>query len=884
MSWWSRIANVFRAERVDRDLDDELQFHIHERIRELTAKGVSPQDAARQAARRFGSALRVREASRDVKLLAWLDALLRDLRLGVRMLRKHALVTATAIVSLSLALGACVAAFALVDALILRPLPVREPGRLVYLTFATNAPDRPEAETFNDPLFLRLRDAGRGRVALFAMSTQVMRPAIFDSSETKELVRTQYVSGDAFDQLGIGAAAGRVIAVSDDARTIEPVAVISHAFWTRRFGGDPAVIGRAFTLEGRPLHIVGVADRRFRGIEPGRPTDVWMPYAAYNPRAFGNAQFNWFRIFGRVETDAPRDVVRSVLQGAFTSFRRDRIGPPGPGRSPEEIARAIQAPIFLRSAQAGPSPLRQQFERPLWILAAIALLVLLVAGSNVANLCLARTAARSREMALRVSIGATRRRLVQQLLIESLLIAIAALLGGWFFARLAAPAVVAMLTSPGDPVQLDLEFGPKLLGIGAGLTVVLTAMFGLVPALRASATAPIVTLNSTGDRAVTRPAMMRPFVIAQVAFGLMVLFVGSLLVLSFARLSATAPGFATSDVLVLSLDSTRVGAAADQRASLLALTDRLQSVPGVQYAGLSEFNALNRAWTRLVALPGSQHEAVEATIDPVSAGYFEAMRIPVRGGRPFEPRDMAGASVVVVNETFASRYFGQSSAVGRMLDIQFDDGGARSHAIVGVVGDTRHDLRQPAAPVIYIPLRNNGDINVRVSGDPVVLDAQVRDAVRAFDARFRVISVTTESNVVARTVLRERLLALLAGFFAVVGLVLVAVGLYGVLSDTVGRRTREIGVRIALGARPGRIVSTVVIDTALTVLVGVVLGLAGGLYLSRFVETLLFEITAFEPESVAVPLALLAVAVLGAAGWPAVRASRVDLIVALRHD
>ena len=515
MSWWSRLTNVFRAGSVEAELDEELLFHIDERIREMTAAGMTPEAAADAAARRFGNPLRLREESRDVKIMPWLDSIVRDVRLGARMLRKNAVATGASMASLSLALGACLAAFSLVDALILRPLPVRQPEQLVYLTFPTYSPERPEADTFNDPLFLRLRDAARGHVDLFAMSTQVIRPAVLPGAGgEKERLRTQYVSGDAFERLGVGPALGRLLTGQDDERPgAHPVAVLSHAFWMRRFGGDPAVVGRWVALEDRQLEIVGVAEPRFTGVEPGRPTDLWLPYMMYNPRAFGNPQFGWFRVLGRMKGGVRLEQAQSVLQAAFTSFRREYAPRMfGPERSAENVRRFLDTPLYLRVAATGPSPLRRQFERSLWTLAAIAALVLLIAGSNVANLFLARTAAREREMALRLSIGAGRRRLIQQMLIESALVAGAACALGLLFATLVGPAVVGMLASADDPVQLDLRLDWRLATVAGGLTLLTTAAFGIAPALRASRVAPMVALKTGAGRSVTGAGLMRPFV------------------------------------------------------------------------------------------------------------------------------------------------------------------------------------------------------------------------------------------------------------------------------------------------------------------------------------------------------------------------------------
>ena len=818
-----------------------------------------------------------------------LDSLIRDVRLAVRMLRKNAVVTAAAVASLSLALGACVAAFSLVEALILRPLPVSNPEQLVYLAFPTYSAERPEADTFNDPTFVRLRDASRAHVDLFAMSTQVIRPVTFAGpTGEKEPLRTQYVSGDAFDKLGVGPSAGRLLTRQDDERPgAHPVVIVSHAFWMRRFGGDPAIVGRWLGMEDRQYQIIGVAEPRFAGTEPGRPTDVWLPYAMYNPRAFGNYQFSWFRIVGRVKEHVRREQAQSVLQAAFTNIRRERVASLGPDQPPERIARFLQTPIYLRSAANGPSPLRRQFERSLWILAAIAVLVLLIAGSNLANLFLARTAAREREMGLRVSLGAGRGRLIQQVLVESALVSAAACVLGVLFASAAAPVVVSLLASTGDPVHLDLRFDMRLVAFVAGLTVLTTALFGLAPALRASHVAPMTALKAGGERAGGRVGLMRPFVALQVAFSVVVLFVGGLLVLSFVRLSTVNPGFATSDVLLLSVETVDRVDARLRRNALLDVLDRLRAVPGVQAVSSAEFNALGRAWTHNIRAPGTTHEWIESTMAPVTPGYFETMRIPLLAGRTFSSSDIQAerSSALVVNEAFAKRYFGGEPAVGRTLEGRFDDAVAR-HEIIGVVADTRYDLRKPAAPTLYIllPLRTTGTIHIRAAGDPAALTARLRDDVRSSSPMFRVTSVTLQSRAVAETFLRERLLALLSGFFAAVGVVLAAVGLYGVLSYSVAQRTREIAIRLALGARQFGVVRIVLADTGGTAVAGAVCGLASGLYLSRFVQALLFEVAPLDFWSVALPVGTLMLAALLAATVPALRAVRVDPAVALRYE
>jgi len=791
-------------------------------------------------------------------------------------------VNAAAVVSLSLALGACVAAFSLVDALILRPLPVRQPAQLIYLAFSTPEPDRPESSTFNDPLFARLREAGRGRVDLAAFSTHVMRPATFTDEGEKEQLRTQYVSGDAFGLLGVVPAAGRLLTSQDDIRPGEqPVAVLSHTLWMRRFGGDPAIVGRWISLDDLPLQVVGVTEPRFAGIEPGRPTDLWVPYAMYDRRAFGNASFSWFRILGRVRDGVGPGEVQSVLQAAFTGFRRERGGS---DRSPEGVARFLSTPLFVRSAANGPSPLRREFERSLWLLAAIASLVLLIAGSNVANLFLARAAAREHEMSLRLSIGAGRGRLTQQVLVESALVTAVASVGALLFSGLVAPAIVGMLASPDDPVQLDLRPDWRVAVFAGGSILLVTALLGLAPALRASSVALMTPLKMGAGRAAARAGLMRPFVV-QVAFSLAVLFVGSLLVLSFARVSRVNPGFATSNVLVFSLEPAQRMDPGHQRTILFDVIDRIRAVPGVESAAASEFSMLGRAWTHFITVPGTASERIETTMSPVTDGFFETMKIPLVAGRTFVRRDMEPESAaVIVNEAFARMYFGSNPAVGRTFEGHFDDRIGR-HEIVGVVSDARYDLRKSAAPTIYLPLplRTKADLRVRAS-DTVSLESRLRHEIRATSPSFRVTSVTPQSATVNQTLLRERLLALLAGFFAVVGLVLAAVGLYGVLSHAVVQRTREIGIRIALGARHWAAARTVVSDAVMTMVIGAVIGLVAGLYLSRFVETLLFEVKPLDFWSVALPLGILFLSALVSATFPAIRAARVNPVVALRDE
>ena len=894
MSVFSRVTNAFRSACVNRHLDDEMAFHIECRVAELVAGGMSPQAAESLARRQFGNRLRLREESRDVKLLPWLDSLMRDLRLGMRVAIKNRLVTAAAIASLSLALGACMAAFSLVDALILRPLPVHEPERLIHLTYPSGNPEAAENDTFSAPAFERLRDASREQVDLFAMVYPTRPRVTFAAADgQRETVRVQFVSGDAFARLGISAAAGRLLTAQDDQRQgAHPVAVLSHAFWMQRFGGDPAAVGRWFVLHGskddRSFQIIGVAQTGFRGLEPGYSTDVYVPYAMQERSVFGNSGYRNLRLIGRLKDDVPVEQADGVLQAAFTNLRRDDVVNSFP---PDTPAGAIDAfvgtPLYVRSAATGVSPLRARFQRPLWILTAIAALTLLIAGSNVANLFLARTASRQHELSLRRSLGAGRGRLIQQTLIETTIVAAAACLVGTLFAQVAAPAVVGMLRSIDDPVLLDLRVDGRLVAFVCGLTVLSSMLLGLGAAWRASSVEPMTALKSQSARTSPRARAMRPFIMMQVAFSLIVLFVGGLLVRSFVKLSSVNPGFAMSDVLLVSLEATQRTDRAEQRVALMRVLDRVGQLPSVAAVSAAEFNVLGRPWRHHFAVPGTARETIEATMSPVTPGYFETMRIPLIAGRTFVRRDLdtEHPTVVVVNESFAKRYFGGESAVGRLFDGKFGTAQVPNE-IVGVVADVRYDLRNLPAPTVYIllPLDSFGTLHVRFAGDVNAVAASLPGEVQATTPLLSVRSMTSQKALVDRTLLRERLLALLAGFFALVGLVLTAVGLYGTLSQAVIQRTREIGIRVALGARAFGAVRSVLADPAGSAIVGTICGLAGGMYASRFVETMLFDVAPRDAWSLALPFGILLLAAVAAAAIPAWRASRVDPVVALRND
>lgn len=896
MSFLSRLANVCRSGRVTDDLDDELRFHLEATAERLVAEGMSPESARREAARRLGNAASLRERSRDVKLLPWLDAVMRDIGFGLRMLRKDRGVTTSVVASLGLAMGACAAAFMLVDALILRPLGVPEPERLVYLALPPDTPTSPDGEprregqSFSYPLYERFREAAGRRAELMVLGYQRSELArFFDASDRRERVRAQHVSGNVFGELGVVPALGRLITTDDD-RVGAPrrVVVLGHAFWIRRFGGDARVLGRHLAFDrDHQYEIVGVAREGFTGVEPGMRTDLWLPAASYEAAAFTSPGWQWFRVMGRLREGVTREELQSRLQPVFRQFRAERVG-----RRPADTPRAdneryVNQPLAVQPGAQGPSALRAEFEQPLLVLAAVVGLVLLLACSNVANLLLARATAREREMALRLSIGAGRSRLVQQLLIEGALLAAAAVLVAVVTASAAAPAVVHWLAPADSPAYLDLRLDGRFAGFLVLIALASALAFGLVPAWRASAISPIAALK-TGGRSGTRPRLLHPLLAAQVACSVAVLSVAALLLVSFDRLASVHPGFRADGLLLASVEPVdRVEGLAGRQALLQAL-DLSRAIPGIESASASAWPLMSGAgWITDIRLPGGQLDGRAVNFLEVTSGFMRAMSIPLLQGRDLSAADGRSAepAAVLVNEAFARTYFAGLSPVGRTFE---RPDAAVVHEIVGVVGDAKYQtLREQVLPTVYLPMRGRRDggvIQLRTGLPMEAIGPLLQGELAKVSPPVVLTGLEPQVTLVTNTMLRERLLALLSVFFGTVSLALAAVGLYGVLTFSVLQRTREIGIRRVLGAGSWTAASRVLRDAALYGTIGVLAGAAAGIYGRRLVATLLYEVRPLDPASLLLSVAALLVVGAIAAVVPARRATAVAPVDALRDD
>jgi putative ABC transport system permease protein len=892
MSSWSRFANVFRGDRVIREIDEELESHVAEAIEH----GRDPADARRA----FGSALRRREESRDVRLISWLDALRADAICGWGQLRNNRVTSAVAILSLGLAIGASTSAFRLVDALLLRALPVAEPGRLSILSRQGTGPDgKPQlSDGCEYPLFRQMRAATTDQAELIAISYPERMDLTYGLDREMEKADRQYVSGWMFESFGLRPALGRLLTRDDDLQPrAHPYAVLSHDYWRRRFAQDPNVIGRTFRTGNDSYEIVGVAEERFTGTDPGTVTDIFIPTMMHP--GVERADWSWFRTWVRPKPGVAAEPVLERLRAAFRAFREE-TAKTFLGRPPQSIDRFLDETLSLKSAAAGVSTMQKEYDRSLAALSAVVVLVLLIACANTANLMTAQAAARAREMALRVSIGAGRGRLVQLVLVQSAWLACLAAAIGGLFAWWSAPFVVSMINPPDNPVRLMLPADWRVLGFGLALTVAVTFLCGLAPALRVSAVKPISALKAGGDQH-SRRHSMQALIAVQVGLCFLVLFLAGLFVATFIRLSRLPTGFSAERLLVLDTVAQRA-----QPALWDQVAEHLRAVPGVEKVAMAGWPLLSgNGWNPFVSIDGAPPVERRPSFLNVSPGWVDVMKIPFIDGRDFRASD-AYPSVAIVNDAFAKQYFSGGNPIGKWFEetpsrgdaLPAEAAGARYRVqIVGLVRDARYrTMRELITPTAYVPFQSVdargawepiswGTFIVRTSSaQPLTLAPILRWEVTRARPEFRVSHIHTQMELNQSHTVRERLLAVLALFFAVVALLLAGAGLYGVLHYSVLQRRREIGIRMALGSRAGRIARRMTVEVFSMVLVGALAGLTLGLASARYLGTLFYQVNPTEPAMIALPsLTILAVAVLAAAP-PVIHAVRIDPVTMLRSE
>jgi predicted permease len=830
------------------------------------------------------------------------DEMVQDLRFGMRMLLKHKGFTAVAALTLALGIGANTALFSVMDAVMLKTLPVRDPERLVvfrwlgvggwYKGFIGSNPKDPATglrttTSLSYPAFERFRDQNQTMASVFAFASLGSLNLNVDGQA--ETASAQVVSGNYFGGLGVEAFLGRALTTEDDKTTAAPAAVISHRYWRRRFAADPAVVGKVIYLNGAAFTIAGVTPPRFFGtLDVGSAPDLTIPMGTLAQVSKFYADFQrsatawWLQIMGRIKPGVSAEQAHSELNAILQRHTLELPKESGAERDKPEIR--------LDSGSQGLNGLRRRFSSQFEVLTALAGLILLIACVNLANLTLARAAARGREMAVRLSVGASRLRLMRQLMTESMMLSGLGAAMGLLFAYWGKDTLLALLVGSSSGFAVDLRLDWRALGFTAAVSALTGVLFGLAPALRATRIELTPMLKETpGAGAATGSRLNKALLVAQVAMSLVLLVGAGLFVRTLDNLNRIEAGFDRENLLIFGVNSR--SQEASRRASLYQqITERIAALPGVRAVSSSVNPLLAFSYTGgPITVPGyapRADEDMEVRTMDVAPNFLSTMGIPLLLGREFTPQDnQQSPKVAVVNQKLAARFFPNQNPIGMRIIMYKTE-----MEIVGVARDTRYGgIREAIPPLAYIPYLQDKPAEVmsfvaRTVGDPMASLAAIRHAVQSVDRDLPLRSVRTQGELIAMSFNKERLFATLSGFFGLLALALVSIGLYGVMSYTVARRTHEIGVRMALGAQSGNVLRMIMGESMLLVLIGSAVGLAAALATTRLVAGMLFELAPNDPLTITLATLLLLV-VAALAGWlPARRAAQVDPMVALRQE
>jgi predicted permease len=901
----SFLRNLFLSCRVDVDLDQEVLSHLEMLTDENIRAGMPPKEAERAARIELGGIEQVKEQVREERVGNWLHSVFSDCRYGLRQLRKNPGFTAAAVLTLALGIGANAAIFQLIDAVRLRTLPVKDPQelatvRIVDRSWAYGRTHGRYAELTN-AMWEQIRDRQQVYSSVFAWAGEGLN--IANGGEVR-YVEGIWVSGDYFKALEVPALIGRTLTPDDDRRGCgSPPAVLSYAFWQREYGGKQDILGNKITLEGHPFEIVGVTPAGFYGVDIGHFFDVATPLCS-EPIIRGEDSMLdlrrgwWLASLGRLKPGVSLGQANAQMNAMTTSILEATV----PSEyNPEAVKHFMQYRFGAFSASNGFSDLRGTYsssmDSPLWILLAIAGFVLLIACANIANLMLARASAREREIAVRLSLGASRSRLIRQLLSESILLALIGACCGALLAQWLSHFLVAYINSRGR-IYLDLALDWRVLGFTAGVAMLTSIIFGLAPAFRATRVAPASVLKAAG-RGMTggreRFSLRRALVISQVAFSL-VLVVGALLFSrSLGKLLSVDAGFRQTGILETDVDYSKLKIAMPRRQPYkIALIERLRAIPGVQaVSNASVVPISGYGWADNIILAGAKERTKESPLfDRISPGYFNTMGITVLAGRDFNERDTASSqNVAIVNESFVKRILNGASPIGQHFQIEEYVGRPRPmYEIVGFVKDTKYyDLRDNFRPIVYVTTLQDdqpdqsAQLLIRSPLPLGGLTSSIKNALADISPLISIEFTPLQRNI-HDSLLRDRLMATLSGFFGGLAALLAMVGLYGVISYSVARRTNEIGIRMALGAQRLNIVNMILEEAGLLLVIGLVVGTVLALFLGKTASTLLYGLKPHDPLTITLAaLGLAGVAIL-ASYIPARRAAGLDPMVALRYE
>jgi predicted permease len=914
----ARLGGLFFQRRREQELAEEIRYHLEMQIEDNLRQGMTEEEARYQAKRQFGGVEQMKEIYRERRSLSLIETTIRDLRYGLRMLRKNPGFTFVATLSLALGIGANTALFSVVDAVLLKPLPVAKPEQLVLFSWRSgpnrtmgriNGYMREEngqfvGSSFSYLTYQQFRAQQQALAEVFAF--EPVEQLNVQVNDQAEIASGQLVSGGYYSGLGVNVLTGRTITDADEMAGAAPVAVLSYQYWQRRFAGDVSIIGETVNINNTVCTIIGVTPAEFSGtLQIGQSPDVTLPLSLWQQirQSQGNSSqqpWYWFlRVMGRMKPGVNFDQVRANLEGVLqqTAIESWNTTPADQKANRKDIGERDLPSLTIESGSQGLNELRREYSQPLQILWAVVSLVLLIACANVANLLLVRASVRRKEIAVRLATGASRLRLIRQLLTESILLALIGGALGVVFGYWTKDILLQWnpWVNPGTAIDIKLDW--RVLAFTTGIALLTGILFGLAPALRATR----VDLNSAlkddsrNQSSGSASRLSKALIVAQVAMSVILLVGAGLFVRTLRNLNHVEVGFNRENLLLFRVDPRLNLYKNEQIAPLYEqMIERLQAVPGVRSATISRHALLGGSYARMgVSVQGQSKSGGNpnmAYVHIIRSNFFETMEMPLLLGRGFSQQDnKSTAKVLVINQAMAQQLFQDDNPIGKRLDFENPAIGG-NFEIVGVVQDARYTkLQQDNPPTVYTPYLQQTSFSqmnfeVRTTIDPIAMIPAIREAVRQVDKNLPLFDVKTQHQQIEDSVSKERAFAHLTTFFGLLALLLASIGLYGVMAYSVAQRTREIGIRMALGAQKGDVLRLIARQGMLLVIIGAGVGITIAYNVTRIVANMLYGVTANDPLTFAGVACLLLLVALLACFLPARRAAQTDPMVALRHE